>query len=43
MGWAGSRHVCSKVCVVGSTQPTWWEVEGALVGVQERGISENGP
>jgi len=29
--------------MVGSMQPTWQEVEGALVGVQERGMSKNGP
>jgi len=42
-GWAGSYLVCSEVCMVGSTQPTWKEVERALVGVQKRGMSENGP
>jgi len=42
-GWAGSYLVCSEVCMVGSTQPMWKEVERALVGVQKRGMSENGP
>jgi len=42
-GWASSYLVCSEVCMVGSMQPTWKEVERALVGVQKRGMSENGP
>ena len=29
--------------MVGSTQPMWQEVGGALVGVQKRGMSENRP
>ena len=43
MGWADSHHVCSEVCMVGLMQPTWQEVEGPLVGVQERGMGENRP